>query len=54
MMLPSDLVLIQDKSFRKYVEMYAKDDARFQKDFAQVVGKLFALGHGESKRFGFF
>eukprot|EP00434_Breviolum_minutum_P044848 symbB.v1.2.040109.t1/scaffold6997.1/size13990/2 len=54
MMLPSDMVLIQDKSFRKYVEMYAKDDSRFQKDFAQVVGKLFGLGCQESKRFGFF
>lgn len=54
MMLPSDLVLIQDKSFRKYVEMYAKDDSLFQKDFAKVVGKLFGLGCQDSKRFGFF
>lgn len=54
MMLPSDIVLIQDREFRKYVEIYAKDDARFQKDFAQVVGKLFGLGHGESKKFGLF
>mmetsp|Transcript_60758 Transcript_60758/g.144696 ORF Transcript_60758/g.144696 Transcript_60758/m.144696 type:complete len:349 (+) Transcript_60758:105-1151(+) len=44
MMLPSDIVLIQDKSFRKWVEVYAKDDAKFQADFAAVVGKLFALG----------
>lgn len=54
MMLPSDIVLTQDKSFRKYVEMYAKDDSLFQKDFAKVVGKLFALGCQDSKRFGFF
>lgn len=45
MMLPSDIVLIQDKSYRKWVEAYAKDDALFQKDFASVVGKLFGLGH---------
>jgi len=45
MMLPSDIVLTQDKSFRKWVEVYAKDDAMFQKDFAATVGKLFSLGH---------
>jgi len=45
MMLPSDIVLTQDKAFNKWVEIYAKDDARFQKDFAKVVGKLFACGH---------
>jgi len=45
MMLPSDIVLIQDKEFRKWTEHYAKSDAAFQKDFAAVVGKLFHLGH---------
>jgi len=44
MMLPSDIVLTQDKAFRKWVEVYAKDDAKFQADFAAVVGKLFSLG----------
>lgn len=44
MMLPSDIVLIQDRAFRKWVEHYAKDDAAFQKDFAKVVGKLFSNG----------
>ncbi|CAE8593897.1 unnamed protein product [Polarella glacialis] len=44
MMLPSDMVLIQDKQFKKYVEQYAKDDSLFQKDFAAVCGKLFNLG----------
>ena len=37
MMLPSDLVLIQDAAFRKHVEAYAKNDAEFQKDFAAVL-----------------
>lgn len=50
MMLPSDMVLIQDKSFRKCVVEYAKDDAKFQKDFAAVVGKLFALGAAPQKK----
>jgi len=54
MMLPSDIVLIQDKEFRKYVEQYAKDDALFQKDFAAVVGKLFGLGCEKKKKFGMF
>mmetsp|Transcript_159498 Transcript_159498/g.306099 ORF Transcript_159498/g.306099 Transcript_159498/m.306099 type:complete len:357 (-) Transcript_159498:219-1289(-) len=45
MMLPSDLVLIQDKAFRKYVEIYAKDQDVFLKDFSAVCGKLFSLGY---------
>jgi len=45
MMLPSDIVLLQDKEFRKWVDVYAKYDMKFQKDFAAAVGKLFALGH---------
>lgn len=49
MMLPSDIVLIQDKSFRKWVEHYSKSDKAFQKDFADVVGRLFALGTAEKK-----
>jgi len=44
MMLPSDIVLLQDKEFRKYVELYAKDQDVFLKDFGEVVGKLFDLG----------
>lgn len=28
MMLPSDLVLVQDKEFRAFVKMYAKDQVR--------------------------
>lgn len=52
MMLPSDIVLIQDKEFRKYVEKYAKDADLFHKDFGAVVGKLFDLGckNGRSGR----
>jgi len=43
MMLPSDIVLIEDVEFRKWVEHYAKEQDAFQKDFAKVVGKLFNL-----------
>lgn len=41
MMLPADYALIQDKSFRKYVEKYAKDNDAFFTDFAAVMTKLF-------------
>lgn len=31
MMLPTDIVLIQEPSFRKWVEVYAKDEDKFFK-----------------------
>jgi cytochrome c peroxidase len=43
-MLPSDMVLIQDPIFRKYVELYAKDEDVFFKDFAKAFSKLLELG----------
>jgi len=44
MMLPSDLVLIQDPDFKKIVEIYAKDEDVFFKDFAKAFSKLLELG----------
>lgn len=44
MMLPSDIVLTQDKEFAKYVDLYAKDSDVFLKDFSAVCSKLFHLG----------
>jgi cytochrome c peroxidase len=44
MMLPADLWLLQDKEFRKYVELYAKDEAAFFSDFAAAFSKLMELG----------
>jgi cytochrome c peroxidase len=44
MMLPTDMSMIQDKTFRKYVEEYAKDNDLFFKDFSTAVLKLFELG----------
>jgi cytochrome c peroxidase len=44
MMLPSDMVLIQDPAFRKIVELYAKDESSFFKDFASAFAKLLDLG----------
>lgn len=44
MMLPTDLALLNDKSFRPWVELYAKDKDRFFADFAKVFAKLVELG----------
>ena len=43
MMLPSDVALIWDKTFRAYVILYSKDE-EFFKDFSRAFGKLLALG----------
>eukprot|EP01039_Chlorochromonas_danica_P001869 gene1869-2045_t len=44
MMLPADLALIEDPKFRRYVELYAKDENIFFKDFAAAFSKLLELG----------
>lgn len=44
MMLPSDMMLIADPAFRKWVEIYAKDEDRFFADFASAFSKLLHLG----------
>lgn len=44
MMLPTDMALIKDASFKKHVERYAKDDRVFFKEFSDVVVKLLELG----------
>lgn len=44
MMLPADLALIEDPKFRKYVEMFAKDEAAFFNEFSKAFSKLMELG----------
>ncbi|KAI0505725.1 peroxiredoxin [Xylaria bambusicola] len=44
MMLPTDMSLLSDPSFRKWVETYATDKDRFFADFAAVFAKLMELG----------
>jgi cytochrome c peroxidase len=44
MMLPSDIALTLDPEFKKYVELYAKDETAFFKDFASAFAKLLELG----------
>jgi len=48
MMLPADLVLIQDHKFRPIVEEYAKDEDKFFHDFALAFAKLLSLGTSNS------
>ncbi|VEU34085.1 unnamed protein product [Pseudo-nitzschia multistriata] len=48
MMLPVDLMLIMEPAFKKYVEVYAKDEDKFFTDFASAFGKLLALGVPEA------
>ncbi|KTW31276.1 uncharacterized protein T551_01348 [Pneumocystis jirovecii RU7] len=44
MMLPTDICLIKDKEFKKYVELYAKDEKKFFEDFSKAFSKLLELG----------
>ncbi|KAI8631128.1 peroxiredoxin [Xylariaceae sp. FL1651] len=44
MMLPTDMCLLSDPSFRTWVEKYAADKDRFFADFAAVFAKLLELG----------
>jgi cytochrome c peroxidase len=44
MMLPSDMVLLKDPEFKKWVEIYAKDEDKFFKDFTKAFVKLIELG----------
>ncbi|OAY63395.1 putative L-ascorbate peroxidase 3 [Ananas comosus] len=42
--LPSDKALVEDPVFRRYVELYAKDEDAFFKDYAESHKKLSELG----------
>ncbi|PPQ65554.1 hypothetical protein CVT24_010817 [Panaeolus cyanescens] len=44
MMLPTDYVLVQDKSFKKFAKAYADSQDLWFKDFSNVVSRLFELG----------
>ncbi|KAL7577756.1 hypothetical protein ACA910_010517 [Epithemia clementina (nom. ined.)] len=44
MMLPSDMALLADPEFKKWVEIYAKDSDRFYTDFSKAFAKLLELG----------
>jgi len=44
MMLPTDIALIQDPSFVKYVNIYADDKDAFYRDFSKAFSMLLELG----------
>ncbi|KAL2400166.1 Cytochrome c peroxidase, mitochondrial [Exophiala dermatitidis] len=44
MMLPTDMALLHDPSFRVWVDKYAEDKDLFFRDFAAVFAKLLELG----------
>ena len=44
MMLPADMALLVDPSFRKYVDLYAQDADAWQRDFAAAFGKMLENG----------
>jgi len=44
MMLPSDLALVQDDKLRAWVQIYAKNQDLWFKDFANAFQKLEELG----------
>lgn len=44
MMLPTDLALMADPTFKHWVEVYAKDKEKFFEDFSKVFSKLVELG----------
>jgi len=44
MMLPADMALLWDKKFKKFVDLYAKDEDKFFADFAAAFSKLMELG----------
>lgn len=44
MMLPTDMALLWDEGFKKYVDIYAKDKETFFKDFATAFGRMLELG----------
>ncbi|KAJ2919955.1 hypothetical protein MD484_g477, partial [Candolleomyces efflorescens] len=49
MMLPTDYVLTQDKSFKKHAKAYADSQDLWFKDFSSAVARLFELGVPEKQ-----
>lgn len=45
MMLPTDMVLLDDPSFKKWVQIYAASEGKFFADFAVAFRKLTELGY---------
>jgi cytochrome c peroxidase len=50
MMLETDLALIKDTHFKRYVDAYAKDEKEFFNDFSESWTKLMELGVNFDKK----
>ncbi|XP_010432358.1 PREDICTED: L-ascorbate peroxidase 3, peroxisomal-like [Camelina sativa] len=50
--LPTDKTLLEDPEFRRYVELYAKDEDAFFRDYAESHKKLSELGFNPSSSGG--
>ena len=44
LMLTTDVSLLRDPTYKKYVELYAVDEALWRVDFATAFSKLLHLG----------
>ncbi|CAD7941313.1 unnamed protein product [Amoebophrya sp. A120] len=53
MMLPSDIALIIDPEFKKWVDVYHHSEDRFYRDFGKACRKLFNNGVPFTKRHGY-
>lgn len=50
MMLPTDIALIKDAKFKRYVDAYAADEKVFFHDFAAAFQKMMELGVNFDKK----
>lgn len=48
-MLPTDIALIEDPSFKPWVDKYAEDRELFYQDFSNAFAKLIELGVDRSQ-----
>jgi cytochrome c peroxidase len=44
MMLPAEIAMYNDKEFKQYFDLYAKDEQKFFDDFVKAYNKLLELG----------
>jgi len=43
-MTPADMAFVEDPAFKKWVEVYAKDEDKWRQDFANAFSKMLELG----------
>ena len=53
-LLPADIALIEDADFKKWVDVYAKDEKKFFADFTKAYAKLTENGCKNLEKGGWF